>query len=181
MLHELLLGYIYTSEHIKNLRPTALQTDVRARCRHWRFPAQYSWDVMTARAASCFESDLESRTDLIKWRGTAYTPNVTYQYHQDNQYSYKIQTICDLKKNMLNQLIRFLQFHLPCIMFILLGNKLVDWLIDWLIDLYLFFCVKRDWRYLRETWSVIYIPRDPWLRHLFPREKNDQIGQNSLI
>ena len=41
------------------------------------FPAQYSWDVMTARAASCFESDLESRTDLIKWRGTAYTPNVT--------------------------------------------------------------------------------------------------------
>ena len=24
-----------------------------------------------------FESDLESRTDPIKWKGTAYTPNVT--------------------------------------------------------------------------------------------------------
>ena len=49
---------------------------------------------------------------------------------------------------------------------------------DWLeifnvnCDLYLFFCVKRDWGYLRETWSVIYIQRDPWLRHLFPREND---------
>ena len=25
-----------------------------------------------------FDSDLESRADLIKWNGTAYTPNVTY-------------------------------------------------------------------------------------------------------
>ena len=38
MLHALLLGYIYTSEHIKNLQPTALWTDARARCRHWRSP-----------------------------------------------------------------------------------------------------------------------------------------------
>ena len=38
MLHALLLDYIYTSEHIKNLRPTALSTDTRARCRHWRSP-----------------------------------------------------------------------------------------------------------------------------------------------
>ena len=49
---------------------------------------------------------------------------------------------------------------------------------DWLeifnvnCDLYLFFGVKRDWGYLRETWSVIYIQRDPWLRHLFPREND---------
>ena len=38
MLHVLLLDYIYTSEHIKNLRPTALQTDAWARCRHWHSP-----------------------------------------------------------------------------------------------------------------------------------------------
>ena len=37
-------------------------------------------------------------------------------------------------------------------------------------DLYIFFYVKRDRGYLRETWSVIYIQRDPWLRHPFPRE-----------
>ena len=41
-------------------------------------PAQYSWVVMTARVMSCFENDLESRTDPIKWKGTAYTPNVTH-------------------------------------------------------------------------------------------------------
>ena len=38
MLHALLLGYIYTSEHIENLQPTAPQTDARARCRHSRSP-----------------------------------------------------------------------------------------------------------------------------------------------
>ena len=37
-------------------------------------------------------------------------------------------------------------------------------------DLYIFFYVKRDRGYLRETWSVIYIQREPWLRHLFLRE-----------
>ena len=33
---------------------------------------------MTARVMSCFENDLESRTNPIKWKGTAYTPNVTF-------------------------------------------------------------------------------------------------------
>ena len=37
-------------------------------------------------------------------------------------------------------------------------------------DLHIFFNVKRDWGYLRETWCVIYYLRDLWLRHIFPCE-----------
>ena len=49
-----------------------------------------------------------------------------------------------------------------------IGLKFSTWIVIYIF----FFCVKRDWGYLRETWSVIYIQRDPWLRHLFPREND---------
>ena len=35
-----------------------------------------------------FDSDLESRADLIKWKGTAYTPNVTYIQQMSYIYIY---------------------------------------------------------------------------------------------
>ena len=71
-LYEFLRDYIFTSYHTKHLSPTTPQTDARTRRRHSRLPLNINiqnTDVMTASAASCIDSDLKSRTDLIQRRG----------------------------------------------------------------------------------------------------------------
>ena len=69
MLHELLRDYIfYVLTHQTSLSNYAADRR-EGQTSPLVSPAQYSWDVMTTRAASCFDSDLKSRTDPINWRG----------------------------------------------------------------------------------------------------------------